>query len=107
MIYLFILQDGSFPDAVKHMTGLRWLKLNHCCLKGSIPDKISSLENLEGLCMIDNSLSTLYGELITLRNLRSLICRKNNLRNANIPEMLFKLDDLSVVVSYRNVYLYL
>uniref|UniRef100_A0A8C1ZQR5 FLII actin remodeling protein n=1 Tax=Cyprinus carpio TaxID=7962 RepID=A0A8C1ZQR5_CYPCA len=73
-------KGGYFPEHVKSMTSLRWLKLNRTGLC-YLPEELSSLQKLEHLSVSHNSLTTLHGELSGLPNLRVII--------GNIPNQLF------------------
>ena len=48
--------------------------------------------------MTHNNLRLLHSDLTELPNLRMLNCRDNKLSNSGLPENLFSLDDLSVLV---------
>uniref|UniRef100_A0A7N8XRG7 FLII actin remodeling protein n=1 Tax=Mastacembelus armatus TaxID=205130 RepID=A0A7N8XRG7_9TELE len=62
-------KGGYFPEHVKCMSSLRWLKLNRTGLC-YLPEELASLQKLEHLSVSHNSLSTLHGELSSLPNLR-------------------------------------
>uniref|UniRef100_A0A8B9LCZ8 Protein flightless-1 homolog n=1 Tax=Astyanax mexicanus TaxID=7994 RepID=A0A8B9LCZ8_ASTMX len=89
-------KGGYFPEHVKSMTSLRWLKLNRTGLC-YLPEELSSLQKLEHLSVSHNSLTTLHGELSSLPNLRAVVARANNLKNSGVPDDIFQLDDLSVL----------
>uniref|UniRef100_A0A8B9L8U4 Protein flightless-1 homolog n=1 Tax=Astyanax mexicanus TaxID=7994 RepID=A0A8B9L8U4_ASTMX len=89
-------KGGYFPEHVKSMTSLRWLKLNRTGLC-YLPEELSSLQKLEHLSVSHNSLTTLHGELSSLPNLRVIVARANNLKNSGVPDDIFQLDDLSVL----------
>ncbi|KAM4632628.1 protein flightless-1 homolog isoform 1-T1 [Discoglossus pictus] len=89
-------KGGYFPEHVKSMTSLRWLKLNRTGLC-YLPEELSALQKLEHLSVSHNSLTTLHGELSSLPCLRAIVARANNLKNSGIPDDIFQLDDLSVL----------
>uniref|UniRef100_A0AAZ3S823 Gelsolin-like domain-containing protein n=1 Tax=Oncorhynchus tshawytscha TaxID=74940 RepID=A0AAZ3S823_ONCTS len=95
---------GYFPEHVKSMSSLRWLKLNRTGLC-YLPEEVAALQKLEHLSVSHNSLTTLHGELSSLPNLRAVVARANNLKNSGVPDDIFQLDDLSVLVR-RSVCLY-
>uniref|UniRef100_A0A673INB6 Protein flightless-1 homolog n=1 Tax=Sinocyclocheilus rhinocerous TaxID=307959 RepID=A0A673INB6_9TELE len=96
-------KGGYFPEHVKSMTSLRWLKLNRTGLC-YLPEELSSLQKLEHLSVSHNSLTTLHGELSSLPNLRAVVARANNLKNSGVPDDIFQLDDLSVLdLSYNQL----
>ncbi|KAB0401148.1 hypothetical protein E2I00_011491, partial [Balaenoptera physalus] len=89
---------GYFPENVKAMTSLRWLKLNRTGLC-YLPEELAALQKLEHLSVSHNNLTTLHGELSSLPSLRAIVARANSLKNSGVPDDIFKLDDLSVLVS--------
>uniref|UniRef100_A0A8C5BF54 FLII actin remodeling protein n=1 Tax=Gadus morhua TaxID=8049 RepID=A0A8C5BF54_GADMO len=89
-------KGGYFPEHVKSMSSLRWLKLNRTGLC-YLPEELASLQKLEHLSVSHNSLTTLHGELSSLPNLRAVVARANNLKNSGVPDDIFQLDDLSVL----------
>ncbi|XP_007910122.1 protein flightless-1 homolog [Callorhinchus milii] len=94
-------KGGYFPEHVKSMTSLRWLKLNRTGLC-YLPEELASLQKLEHLSVSHNSLTTLHGELSSLPCLRAIVARANNLKNSGVPDDIFQLDDLSVLdLSYN------
>ncbi|KAG8433341.1 hypothetical protein GDO86_017572 [Hymenochirus boettgeri] len=94
---------GYFPEHVKSMSSLRWLKLNRTGLC-YLPEELSSLHKLEHLSVSHNSLTTLHGELSSLPCLRAIIARANSLKNSGIPDDIFQLDDLSTLdLSYNQL----
>uniref|UniRef100_A0A8C5DZ40 FLII actin remodeling protein n=1 Tax=Gouania willdenowi TaxID=441366 RepID=A0A8C5DZ40_GOUWI len=96
-------KGGYFPDHVKSMSSLRWLKLNRTGLC-YLPEELASLQKLEHLSLSHNSLTTLHGELSSLPNLRAVVARANNLKNSGVPDDIFQLDDLSVLdLSYNQL----
>ncbi|XP_051905189.1 protein flightless-1 homolog [Hippocampus zosterae] len=96
-------KGGYFPEHVKCMSSLRWLKLNRTGLC-YLPEELSSLQKLEHLSVSHNSLTTLHGELSSLPNLRALVARANSLKNSGVPDDIFQLDDLSVLdLSYNQL----
>ncbi|KAJ7305988.1 hypothetical protein JRQ81_010354 [Phrynocephalus forsythii] len=96
-------KGGYFPEHVKSMTSLRWLKLNRTGLC-YLPEELSSLQKLEHLSVSHNNLTTLHGELSGLPCLRAIVARANSLKNSGIPDDIFQLDDLSVLdLSYNQL----
>nr|XP_015215598.1 PREDICTED: protein flightless-1 homolog [Lepisosteus oculatus] len=96
-------KGGYFPEHVKSMTSLRWLKLNRTGLC-YLPEELASLQKLEHLSVSHNSLTTLHGELSSLPCLRAIVARANNLKNSGVPDDIFQLDDLSVLdLSYNQL----
>ncbi|KAB1266482.1 Protein flightless-1-like protein [Camelus dromedarius] len=96
-------KGGYFPENVKAMTSLRWLKLNRTGLC-YLPEELAALQKLEHLSVSHNSLTTLHGELSSLPSLRAVVARANKLKNSGVPDDIFKLDDLSVLdLSYNQL----
>uniref|UniRef100_A0A3P8WVE8 Protein flightless-1 homolog n=1 Tax=Cynoglossus semilaevis TaxID=244447 RepID=A0A3P8WVE8_CYNSE len=96
-------KGGYFPEHVKCMSSLRWLKLNRTGLC-YLPEELASLQKLEHLSVSHNNLTTLHGELSSLPNLRAVVARANNLKNSGVPDDIFQLDDLSVLdLSYNQL----
>ncbi|KAM3916640.1 protein flightless-1 homolog [Leptodactylus fuscus] len=96
-------KGGYFPEHVRSMSSLRWLKLNRTGLC-YLPEELSSLHKLEHLSVSHNSLTTLHGELSSLPCLRAIVARANSLKNSGIPDDIFQLDDLSVLdLSYNQL----
>ncbi|XP_038523435.1 protein flightless-1 homolog isoform X1 [Canis lupus familiaris] len=62
-------KGGYFPENVKAMTSLRWLKLNRTGLC-YLPEELAALQKLEHLSVSHNNLTTLHGELSSLPSLR-------------------------------------
>ncbi|XP_063791018.1 protein flightless-1 homolog [Pseudophryne corroboree] len=96
-------KGGYFPEHVRSMSSLRWLKLNRTGLC-YLPEELSSLHKLEHLSVSHNNLTTLHGELSSLPCLRAIVARANSLKNSGIPDDIFQLDDLSVLdLSYNQL----
>ncbi|XP_006901250.1 PREDICTED: protein flightless-1 homolog isoform X2 [Elephantulus edwardii] len=96
-------KGGYFPENVKAMTSLRWLKLNNTGLC-YLPEELAALQKLEHLSVSHNHLTTLHGELSSLPSLRAIVARANSLKNSGVPDDIFKLDDLSVLdLSYNQL----
>ncbi|XP_012728550.2 protein flightless-1 homolog [Fundulus heteroclitus] len=96
-------KGGYFPEDVKCMSSLRWLKLNRTGLC-YLPEELGSLQKLEHLSVSHNSLTTLHGDLSSLPNLRAVVARANSLKNSGVPDDIFQLEDLSVLdLSYNQL----
>uniref|UniRef100_A0A8D1BAI0 Protein flightless-1 homolog n=1 Tax=Sus scrofa TaxID=9823 RepID=A0A8D1BAI0_PIG len=96
-------KGGYFPENVKAMTSLRWLKLNRTGLC-YLPEELAALQKLEHLSVSHNHLTTLHGDLSSLPSLRAIVARANSLKNSGVPDDIFKLDDLSVLdLSYNQL----
>uniref|UniRef100_A0AAZ3QKK9 Uncharacterized protein n=1 Tax=Oncorhynchus tshawytscha TaxID=74940 RepID=A0AAZ3QKK9_ONCTS len=101
-------KGGYFPEHVKSMSSLRWLKLNRTGLC-YLPEEVAALQKLEHLSVSHNSLTTLHvvthTHTHTLSEMGSgaVVARANNLKNSGVPDDIFQLDDLSVLVR-RSVY---
>ncbi|XP_029432030.1 protein flightless-1 homolog isoform X2 [Rhinatrema bivittatum] len=96
-------KGGYFPEHLKSMTSLRWLKLNRTGLC-YLPEELAALQKLEHLSVSHNNLTTLHGELSSLPCLRAIIARANSLKNSGVPDDIFQLDDLSVLdLSYNQL----
>ncbi|XP_027730282.1 protein flightless-1 homolog [Vombatus ursinus] len=96
-------KGGYFPEHVKAMTSLRWLKLNRTGLC-YLPEELAALQKLEHLSVSHNNLNTLHGELSSLPCLRAIVARANSLKNSGVPDDIFQLDDLSVLdLSYNQL----
>jgi hypothetical protein len=54
----------------------------------------------EHVSMTYNNLNNIHGDLSTLQNLRALVCRHNKLKTSSIPNDIFSLEDLAVVVCF-------
>ncbi|KFP04784.1 Protein flightless-1, partial [Calypte anna] len=96
-------QGGYFPEHVKAMSSLRWLKPNRTGLC-YLPEELAALQKLEHLSVSHNSLTTLHGELSGLPCLRAIVARANSLKNSGVPDDIFQLEDLSVLdLSYNQL----
>lgn len=95
--------EGKFPEAVRSMTGVQWLKLDRTNLE-EIPKEMGNLMKLEHLSLTRNNLEKLYGELTELNCLRTLNLRYNKVRSSGIPAELFHLEELSTLdLSHNNL----
>lgn len=88
--------EGKFPDAIRFMTGLQWLRLDKTNLS-EIPEELGKLMKLENLSLKKNNLEKLFGELTELKCLRSLNIRNNNVKSSGIPNELFNLEELTTL----------
>ncbi|KAG9511081.1 Protein flightless-1, partial [Fragariocoptes setiger] len=88
--------EDNFPKCVKHMKGLKWLRLCKSKLDW-IPEEFGPLNKLETLDLAHNNLVSLHGELVCLSRLRHLKCRHNKLNDSGIPSDLFNLNSLLVL----------
>ncbi|XP_034831770.1 protein flightless-1 [Maniola hyperantus] len=86
----------KFPDAIRYMTGLQWLRLDKTNLD-EIPEELGKLMKLENLSIKNNNLEKLFGELTELKCLRSLNVRHNNVKSSGIPAELFSLEELTTL----------
>lgn len=78
------------------MSGLQYLKLDRTDMK-EIPEELGKLGKLEHLSLKCNDIEKLYGEITTLSQLRSLIIRKNRIKNSGVPPELFNLFELTTL----------
>nr|CAD7455146.1 unnamed protein product [Timema tahoe] len=96
-------KDGRFPEAVRLMTGVQWLKLDRTNLS-QIPEELGKLLKIEHLSLIRNDLERLYGELTELTCLRTLNIRHNRVKTSGIPAELFRLEELTTLdLSHNNM----
>ncbi|XP_046402839.1 protein flightless-1 [Ischnura elegans] len=86
--------SGQFPESVRLMTGVQWLKLDRTGLK-EIPEELGKLQKLEHLSLVRNNIERLHGEVTLLPCLRSLNVRHNKVRASGVPPDLFRPDELS------------
>ena len=68
----------------------------HCWFSHEAAHKYYLLQ--ETLSLIKNNISALDGDLTNLPALRTINCRHNKLTDKGVPNKLFQLEDLSVVV---------
>ncbi|XP_060826795.1 protein flightless-1 isoform X1 [Bombus pascuorum] len=95
--------DGKFPESIRLMTGIQWLKLDETNLT-EIPEEMGKLLKLEHLSLVKNRLERLYGELTELCCLRTLNIRRNNIKSSGIPAELFHLEELTTLdLSHNNL----
>ncbi|CAK9822912.1 Protein flightless-1 [Anthophora retusa] len=95
--------NGKFPESVRLMTGIQWLKLDETNLT-EIPEEMGKLLKLEHLSLVKNKLERLYGELTELCCLRTLNIRRNNIKSSGIPAELFHLEELTTLdLSHNNL----
>lgn len=96
-------QGENFPSSINQMLGLKWLKFNSTKLDW-IPEEFAAFEKLDTLDLSHNNLTSLYGELICLKNLKFLYCRHNKIISDNIPVELFELTSLTILdLSHNNL----
>uniref|UniRef100_A0A146KS58 Protein flightless-1 n=3 Tax=Lygus hesperus TaxID=30085 RepID=A0A146KS58_LYGHE len=88
--------DKKFPDSVRAMTGLQWLKLDNAKLD-QVPEELGNLMKLEHLSLVRNDLERLFGELTELPCLRSLNIRRNKVKSSGIPADLFRSEELTTL----------
>ncbi|XP_073956996.1 FLII actin remodeling protein [Choristoneura fumiferana] len=88
--------DEKFPDAIRYMTGLQWLRLDKTNLN-EVPEELGKLMKLENLSIKNNNLEKLFGELTELKCLRSLNVRRNRVKSSGIPAELFHLEELTTL----------
>ncbi|CAA9999620.1 unnamed protein product [Nesidiocoris tenuis] len=88
--------DTRFPEAVRNMTGLQWLKLDNAKLN-QVPEELGNLMKLEHLSLVRNDLERLFGELTELPCLRSLNIRRNKVKSSGIPADLFRSEELTTL----------
>ncbi|XP_014203802.1 protein flightless-1 isoform X1 [Copidosoma floridanum] len=95
--------EGKFPESVRLMTGIQWLKLDNTNLS-EIPEEMGKLLKLEHLSLTRNHLERLFGELTELGCLRTLNIRNNNIKSSGIPAELFHLEELTTLdISNNNL----
>ncbi|XP_033231107.1 protein flightless-1 isoform X1 [Belonocnema kinseyi] len=95
--------EGKFPESVRAMTGIQWLKLDNTNLS-EIPEEMGKLLKLEHLSLVRNKLEKLFGELTELNCLRTLNIRHNNVKSSGIPSELFHLEELTTLdISHNNL----
>ncbi|XP_049849364.1 protein flightless-1 [Schistocerca gregaria] len=95
--------NERFPEAVRLMTGVQWLKLDRTNLS-QIPEELGKLLKLEHLSLVRNDLEKLYGELTELACLRTLNIRHNKVKSSGIPADLFNLEELTTLdLSHNNL----
>ncbi|XP_012274985.1 protein flightless-1 isoform X2 [Orussus abietinus] len=94
---------GKFPESVRLMTGIQWLKLDKTNLT-EIPEEMGKLLKLEHLSLVKNKLERLYGEITDLGCLRTLNIRHNNVKASGVPSDLFYLEELTTLdMSHNNL----
>lgn len=86
----------NFPEHVKDMSGLRWLRLSNTQLK-EMPVEVGALKKLEDLHVVGNKIEDLGTNLCVLPALHSIIFRNNELTDSGIPKSIFTGNDLSIV----------
>ncbi|KAK7571791.1 hypothetical protein V9T40_014263 [Parthenolecanium corni] len=95
--------SNEFPQSVKFMSSVQWLKLNGTKL-AEVPEEIGNLLKLEHLSLKRNCLEKLHGEITELTNLRTLNVRQNNIKSSGVPPDLFKLEELTTLdFSHNNL----
>nr|CAD7257476.1 unnamed protein product [Timema shepardi] len=82
-------KDGRFPEAVRLMTGVQWLKLDRTNLS-QIPEELGKLLKIV--------------KLTELTCLRTLNIRHNRVKTSGIPAELFRLEELTTLdLSHNNM----
>ena len=83
-------QGGKvFPEKAEKLKGLRWLNLDRSNL-GYLPDELRSMTKLEEISCKHNKLRDLHADWSSIKGLRSLVARNNNISTVGIPPQLFR-----------------
>jgi Leucine-rich repeat (LRR) protein len=91
-------EESKHPKLLSEMQRLRWIRMNHTGIK-ALPEEITSLKKLEQLHVANNKLTRLDRSLVDLSCLRVINARHNRIKSNNVPNDLYKLEDLAVLVS--------
>ena len=85
---------GSMPESIGNLVNLEYLYLSNNQLSGSIPDSIGNLLNLRSLNLSENQLSgSILENIGNLENLRTLYLSSNQF-SGSIPESIGNLENL-------------
>ena len=85
-------EEGAFRQRNNELKKILYILISNILL-------IIKIYLQEHLSLVRNNLRDLHSDVGNLPNLRVVNCRYNKLKNSGIPANLFKLDDLSVLVS--------
>lgn len=83
----------TIPTWIKHLTNLRFLRIEECLKVQSLPEEIGCLSRLEELVVADNDLGQLPESIGKLTNLRRLDASANR-KLTSLPDSLQQLSKL-------------
>ncbi|XP_077967219.1 protein flightless-1 homolog [Styela clava] len=95
-------KGGMFPEKIKHMSGLRWLRLDRTNLC-YLPEELGDLKKLEEVSVSRNGLTSLHGDLASLTQLKAINAHHNQLKNASVPSDIFSLEELTTLDLSHNL----
>ncbi len=89
-------EDAHQIRLLGEMQRLRWIRLNSVGVS-ALPAEIYSLNKLEQIHAVRNSITAIDSDLTKLSCLRVLNLRHNKIANVNVPTNLNDLEDLAVL----------